>query len=49
MFQGQTGLDGVLDLMEGKAEFTPPAHWLSNPKEYIFRGKYPCQCGSIFA
>jgi hypothetical protein len=26
MFQRQTGLKGVLDLMKGETEFTPPAH-----------------------
>jgi len=40
MFQRQIGLNGVLDLMEGEAEFTPPAQWLSSPKERTRRGKY---------
>jgi hypothetical protein len=49
MFQSQTGLNGMLDLMEGKAEFTPPAHWFPSPKECILREKYRDQCGSAFA
>jgi hypothetical protein len=48
MFQRQSGLNGVLDLMEGEAEFTPPAQWLSNRKEYIRWGKYRDQCRSVF-
>ncbi len=49
MFQRQTGLNGVLDLMEGEAEFTPPAQGLSSAKECILRGKYRDQCASAFA
>jgi hypothetical protein len=49
MFQRQTGLNGVLDLMEGETEFTPPAQGLSSPKKWILRGKYRDQCGSAFA
>jgi hypothetical protein len=48
MFQRQIGLNGVLDLMEGEAEFTPPAQWLSSPKERTRRGKYRDQYRSVF-
>jgi hypothetical protein len=43
------GLNGVLDLMEGETEFTPPAQGLSSPKQCILRGKYRDQYGSAFA
>jgi hypothetical protein len=49
MRQRQTGLNSMLNLMEGEAEFTPAARWLSKPKTYIPRGKYRDQSGSVFA
>ncbi len=49
MFQRQMGLNGVLDLMKGETEFTPPTQGLSSPKKCILRGKYRDQCGSVFA
>jgi hypothetical protein len=47
MFQRQIGLNCLLDLMEGEAEFTPPAQWVSNPRTCIPRGKYRDQCESV--
>jgi hypothetical protein len=41
--------NGLLNLMESEAEFTPPAQWLANPKECIPRGKYRDQYESAFA
>lgn len=49
MFQRQTGLNGVLDLMKGETEFTPPAQRLSSLKKCILGGKYRDQRGSAFA
>jgi hypothetical protein len=46
--QQQVWFDGSLNLMEGKAEFTPPARWLSKPSACSPRGKRLGQYGSVF-
>jgi hypothetical protein len=41
-------LDNLLNLMKGKAEFTPPTRWLSIPGANRPRGKWLGRYGSAF-
>jgi hypothetical protein len=48
LLQGEVRFDGVLDLVNGKAEFTGRTTWPSPPGIGSPRGRYRARCGSVF-